>query len=869
MAKPSPTGPIPKDRAQLIDLWNTAQKILAQELRAGCADRTVMGGLERFLSHWVSSVASLENAYPTWPEAKQVVALLSGYGRRAVPDRAEAVRAAASVAGEVVDRVRALSTKEPLPRAGTASREWGGIRNSPHPDPLPGGEGRGEGLSTRNREPVSQNPAQHSALGSPARRSSPITRYPSLNLDDPIIALRGVGKQRASLLAKLGIARIRDLLFHFPRGHRDYRAIKKAVELLYGETASVVGTVEDVQVLPGSRKLYRTTIKVRDETGRVSATWFRRGYSGMRVAPNSRIALAGTVSGYGAQLSFESPDWEQADQGPLHTRRMVPVYPLTEGVSDYWLREVMAGVVPAYAHRLEEPLPQWLVQRCSLLPFPEAVARVHFPDTPREAEEARRRLAFDELFLVQLAALKIRAEWQEGAKAPRFRVDNGVLEKFLVCQPFSLTGAQRRVVAEICEDLAKPMPMTRLLQGDVGSGKTIVAAVALLLAVAGGCQAALMAPTEILAEQHARTLRAVYGNAEAFLAELLGRPLRLELLTGASRGSDRERIYQEAAVGEADILVGTQALIQEGLGFRRLGLAAIDEQHRFGVAQRSALREKGGSPHLLVMTATPIPRTLALVLYGDLDLSTIDELPPGRQPVKTHLLGPLERQLAYEHIRREAAKGRQAFIICPLVEDSPHLEARAATAEYERLSRGELSELRLALLHGRMRPAEKDQIMLDFRNGEYDVLVSTSVVEVGVDVPNATVMLVEGAERFGLAQLHQFRGRVGRGPHPSCCILLSDSTEEDALERLRTVASTSDGFRLADEDLKLRGPGEYFGVRQSGFPDFRMADLRDVRLIEMARDAASQLLHRDPRLEEPEHRMLATRLEEMRKAGSS
>lgn len=378
-----------------------------------------------------------------------------------------------------------------------------------------------------------------------------------------------------------------------------------------------------------------------------------------------------------------------------------------------------------------------------------------------------------------------------------------------------------------------------------------------------------MAPTEILAEQHGCTLRAAFANAEGYLTQLLGRELRLEVLTGASRRAEREAIYAGAATGEVDILVGTHAIIQEGVSFANLGLAIIDEQHRFGVEQRSALRAKGGTPHLLMMTATPIPRTLALTLYGDLDLSIIDELPPGRQQVKTHLLGPQERSLAYEHIRREVASGRQAFLICPLIEDSPHLEVRAATAEYERLRAGELVGLRLALLHGRMRPAEKDRIMLDFRAGEYDVLVSTSVVEVGIDVANATVMLVEGADRFGLAQLHQFRGRVGRGVHPSTCVLLTDATDENALERLKTVEAVANGFKLADEDLRLRGPGEYLGVRQSGFPDFRMADLRDLRLIEVAREAAAELLERDPALAAEEHQALARRVELLRAAGSS
>lgn len=847
---------------RLLELWTTAQKIFSQELRTGCADRTVYGGAERFLSNWASSISALEGSYPTWAEAKRVLAILVDYGGRPPEDRQTAARDALELMGQVVERMRALGSSppsvfSPQPSAVSSQRP---ARPSPHPQfgqPLPEGEGK------------SQRPAIPPATA--VRRASAALRVaqPTLALDDPVLAMKGVGKQRAALLGKLGILRVRDLLQHFPRDYRDYRVVKRVVELMFGETASVLGVVEHVQVLPGPHKRFRTTVRVRDESGRLTATWFRYGYAGVRLAPNSRIAVAGTVSGFGGQLSFDSPDWEMADSPPLHTRRLVPVYPLTEGVSDYWLREVMSAVVPQYAPKLQEHLPHWLLQKYGLLPLTEAVLRIHFPANPGEVIEARHRLAFDELLMVQLAALKRRSEWQAGSVAQPLVLEDDTLDRFLSTQPFVLTEAQRRVIDEIRKDLCESLPMTRLLEGDVGSGKTIVAAVAMLSAVAAGYQGAIMAPTEILAEQHARTLHESYGRAQQFIEELLGRPLRLELLTGSSKKADRERIYRDTASGGVDLLVGTQALVQEGLGFKRLGLAVIDEQHRFGVVQRSALREKGGTPHLLVMTATPIPRTLALVLYGDLDLSVIDELPPGRQKVKTVLLTAPERSYAYEHIRREVAEGRQAFIICPLVEDTPHLEVRAATAEYERLQAGELSELRLALLHGRMKPSEKDRIMLGFRRGEFDVLVSTSVVEVGIDVPNATVMLVEGAERFGLAQLHQFRGRVGRGSNLSSCLLLTDSEEESALERLRTVASVSDGFKLADEDLKLRGPGEYLGFRQSGFPDFRMADLGDARLVESAREAATELLRRDSDLALPEHRVLAARVEELRRAESS
>jgi ATP-dependent DNA helicase RecG len=407
--------------------------------------------------------------------------------------------------------------------------------------------------------------------------------------------------------------------------------------------------------------------------------------------------------------------------------------------------------------------------------------------------------------------------------------------------------------------------MTRLLQGEVGSGKTAVAAAALFVAVQNGAQGSLMAPTEILSEQHYRSLMTFYERASEQLAGVGARMPRVGLLTGSTRAAERRRIYQAIADGEIDVLVGTQAVIQENVELANLALAVVDEQHRFGVRQRIALREKGGHPHLLVMTATPIPRTLALSIYGDLDLSMIGELPPGRQKIDTHLLGPDERPLAYEKIRREVKKGAQAFVICPLVEDSPNLEARAATAEYERLQAGELAGLRLALLHGRMRPAEKDRAMREFRDREYDVLVSTAVVEVGVDIPNASVMLIEGAERFGLAQLHQFRGRVGRGARQSVCLLLTEEASESTLNRLQVMVDSDSGLALAEHDLKLRGPGDYFGVRQSGFPELQVATLDDVGLVERARKAAEKVLEHDPTLELPQHAGLAGLVEQFRR----
>jgi ATP-dependent DNA helicase RecG len=496
-----------------------------------------------------------------------------------------------------------------------------------------------------------------------------------------------------------------------------------------------------------------------------------------------------------------------------------------------------------------------------LLPIAQALRQFHFPASREEASEARRRFAFEELLTIQLVVLQRRLHARQSPAMPLPRLP-APLQAFEQGLPFELTRAQRRVSDEILADLARPEPMTRLLQGEVGSGKTAVAALALLNAAANGYQGALMAPTEILAEQHYATLSRLYANAT--LARVLGREPQVKLLTGGVKGKERTRTYDAVGSGEVDVVVGTQALIQDKLEFARLGLVVVDEQHRFGVRQRVTLRRRATEavPHLLVMTATPIPRTLALSLYGDLDLSAIDEMPPGRQLTRTLLLGSADRHHAYERVRRAAASGEQAFVICPLVEESEVLEAKAATEEFERLRAGELSTLRLGLLHGRMKPAEKDATMRAFRDREFDVLVSTAVVEVGVDIPNATVMLIEGAERFGLAQLHQFRGRIGRGERPSVCILLSDLPDPEANERLAAVVQTTNGLTLAEHDLRLRGPGDYFGVRQSGLPELKVARLDDAPLIESARSAASGILASDPELTKAEHAALHAHLDE-------
>jgi ATP-dependent DNA helicase RecG len=489
--------------------------------------------------------------------------------------------------------------------------------------------------------------------------------------------------------------------------------------------------------------------------------------------------------------------------------------------------------------------------------------QVHFPDSQSSLEAARKRLAFDELFLLQLGLLKQKQQWRaETGRA--FAVDASLLSAFIQSLPYPLTDAQRRVITEIVQDLRTDRPMSRLLQGDVGSGKTAVAAAAMFLAAQSGYQAAIMAPTEILAEQHFRNLTSLFAPINQ---RGIPHPINVRLLTGSTPTADRETILAEIAAGGVNVVVGTHALIQETVTFHDLALAVVDEQHRFGVAQRAALRQKGFNPHVLVMTATPIPRTLALTLYGDLDLSVIDQLPPGRQPIETRIILPTERERAYAFIRTQIEKGQQAYIICPLVEESDKIEAKAAIDEHARLQKHVFPHFQLGLLHGRLKPGEKDEAMRAFANNDTQILVSTSVVEVGIDVPNATTIMIEGAERFGLSQLHQFRGRVGRGEHQSYCLLQTDAIASDISERLKAVESTNDGFVLAEKDLELRGPGQFFGTRQSGLPDMHLTTVTDARLIDLARREAETLLAHDPELSVAENQLLAQRLSEFWKSG--
>ncbi len=804
-------------------------RILAMEREQGCPDRVVIGGLGKFLPFWVKEAQAGARTAELSGLVRDIIVLLEGYGQRDRQSRLQTVGQAL----ELLARAQKVSAAAP---ASDAEPEG-------QPAAVPA---RPEAAPARPEPPCPPN-RSHSAS--------------ERDLDQPVTCLQGVSATYAKRLERLGVTTVRDLLFLLPRRYDDYSRLKTIEQLQYGEEVTLVGTVWDTKTRQARNGIHITTCILADGAGTIEITWFNQPYLASRLRPGREIVISGKVEEYLGRLTFQSPTWEPLEREQLHTGRLVPVYPLTEGIGDRWLRRLMKTALDGFVARIADPLPASLRAQEGLLELPAALQAMHFPRDQAELQQARRRLCFEEFLLIQLGVLRKRQAWRGRHGQPLARTP--VVDRFLASLPFQFTGAQQRAWSQIQADIEGATPMSRLLQGDVGSGKTVVAVAAMLQAVAGGFQAALMAPTEILAGQHFESVCRQIGELALDRGSGGEQPVRVALLTGGLKAREKAEVREAISGGQVDIVIGTHALIQEGVQFGRLGLVVVDEQHRFGVHQRTSLRQRGDGdlvPHLLVMTATPIPRTLALTIYGDLDVSVIDELPPNRQQVITHLMAPRERERAYRFVRGEVEQGHQAFVICPLVEESDRLEARAATEEYERLQEEVFADLRLALLHGRMKGDEKEATMAAFRNGEHDILVSTAVVEVGIDVPNATVMMIEGANRFGLAQLHQFRGRVGRGTAQSHCLLLADSGASEALERLRIVERTHDGFSLAEEDLRLRGPGEFFGTRQSGLPDLRVATLADSRILEDARRAAYALFEADPGLAQPTHRLLRQRV---------
>jgi ATP-dependent DNA helicase RecG len=676
--------------------------------------------------------------------------------------------------------------------------------------------------------------------------------------------LPGVGPRHAQTLTRLGLHTLGDMLYNYPRRYDDYTQLKPIQRLWYGEEVTVIGTVESVITRPirGGRHQIIEAI-VSDGTGALRITWFNQPWIAKRLLDGAQIVLSGKIDQYLGRLTMNSPEWEPLEQQNLHTNRIVPVYSLTANITQRWLRRLMYEVVTYWAPRVADPLPDSIRSAAELLDLSTALLQAHFPTSTEQLRAARHRLAFDEIFLLQLGVLRQKRTWQNRT-ARVYETPDDWLQSQVARLPFPLTTAQQNALTDLKSDLASGHPMNRLLQGDVGSGKTVIAALGIAMLARHEAQSALLAPTSILAEQHYKNMLSLLAQAGTEGTEPETptplKPEQIRLLIGATPEIEKQEIRQGLADNVIKLVVGTHALLEEPVGFANLQLAVVDEQHRFGVEQRAILRAKGENPHLLVMTATPIPRSLALTVYGDLDLSVMDEMPPGRQPIETQVFFPRERERAYVFIRSQLDQGRQAFIIYPLVEETETTDALAAVEEHAHLQKEVFPRYKLGLLHGRMKADEKDDVMTRFRDGEIHILVSTSVVEVGVDIPNASVMLIEGANRFGLAQLHQFRGRVGRSQYQSYCILIPDTPDAAENERLAAMVETNDGFVLAQRDLEQRGPGEFLGTRQSGYSELRLANLTDVRLIEKARHHAQSLFEIDPDLSSPDHQLLAQSL---------
>jgi len=670
-------------------------------------------------------------------------------------------------------------------------------------------------------------------------------------LSDPITMLKGIGPSRAKQFAALNIFTLGDLICHFPRGYED-RSKLVPIEKLEPDTpacfkAMVMNTPRTAHIRKG---LDITRVQVADTTGRLNLTFFNNKYVCDQLRYGQEYIFYGAVSGDFIGYSMTNPVFETLDAPPVTTRRILPVYPLTAGLSN-------AAVLKAVRQALSlcdtppEILPEDVRRQYGILAADRAYYAIHEPASMAEAELAKKRLIFEEFFVFSAGLSLMRASRAGKRTAPYGDLDP---EPFLKALPFTLTRAQLRAVEEIREDLRKGAPMNRLVQGDVGSGKTMVAAAAAYFAIRNGHQAALMAPTEILAEQHCKSLSRLFAPFG----------MRVILLTGSLTAKEKRLTRECIAAGEADLIVGTHALLSDTTVFSDLGLVIADEQHRFGVAQRSKLSAKGNDPHLLVMSATPIPRTLALLMYGDLDVSIVGELPPGRSPVDTFLVGESYRSRINAFIRKQVQEGHQCFVVCPAVEESEDLGIKAATVWAETLQKTVFPDLRIALLHGQMKPSEKEAAMAAFARGEADVMVATTVIEVGVDVPNATLMVIEDADRFGLSQLHQLRGRVGRGSAKSYCILTSRNKNTETLQRLKALCKTTDGFRIAEEDLALRGPGDFFGSRQSGLPTFRVANLSyDLQTLKDAQEASARWIDRYGTSDAPEAEALRRRIADL------
>ncbi len=859
--------------------FDRLQSVLKLEAQQGYKNKAVVGGIRQFVSFWVEQARAemIDEADGAFIEqtaqALTDYGQMSGSGRKMLVDRLidkltdrKALVKAQAPAPAPPNPPKAKPSKKPAvppQEPDTYDRELEKAQEKI--DAAIDAEIDAANLNSQPAHPSQTAesadkkapPAAASKSRKKTKSQRPSAAPDPAGLSQTVEKIKGVGPKMSEMLEKLGANTIGDLLHVYPRKYDDYTTMKPISRLEYGEKVTLIGTIWEVR----SRKTRNNQVVVQavisDGTGKISASWYNQPWLTQKLRSGLRIVLSGTVEQYLGRKMFNAPAWELLSMDALRNGQIVPIYPLTKGLSNYRMQQILKTTVHEWSAKVPDQLPESVRSRQNLPPLAEALYQIHLPEGMEDLIAARRRLMFDELFLLQLGMLGQQHDWL-GSPGRALNVRGEQINNFIHSLPYTLTRAQKRVVDELQTDMKNAQPMNRLLQGDVGAGKTVVAAAAIVGAISAGAQTALMAPTEILAEQH-------YAGLQELLNQM---GYTLALLTGGVRAADKRQIYADLAAGNIDLVIGTHALIQEDVEFKNLGLAVIDEQHRFGVDQRAALREKGAvddkgeklTPHLLVMSATPIPRSLALTLFGDLNLSVLDEMPPGRQEIDTHWIRPRAKERTYAFVRGQIEQGRQAYIICPLVEESEKMEATAAVEEYERLSKEIFPDLKLGLVHGKMKSAEKEAVMRAYYAGEIEILVSTTVIEVGVDVPNSTVMMIENANRFGLAQLHQLRGRVGRGKHKSYCLLVSGDATGDTEERLRALEQTNDGFQLAEKDLELRGPGEFFGRRQSGLPELQLASFTEKEMLEAARQEAETIFNEDPGLKRPEHKVLLDRV---------
>ena len=828
------------------------QKFFKLEAERGYDNRAVLGGLSRMLEPWEAEARQDGLAEEL---ISAVLSRLRDYNRLSPTSRQEALQG-------LWRRIQSEVDAAPLADASPIKEQTS--LEAPHEivEQADADASAAEKPVAAEVEADRPEPEIESKAESKAEEKKPEKKTPAA-LNAPVTVLPGVGPKHAKTLERLGLETLEDMLYFFPRRYDDYSQLKPINRLEYGEQVTVIGTVQSAT----NRKVRNGRVNITegiisDGTGNLRVTWFNQPWIAKKLRSGVQVVLSGKIDQYLGRIMMNSPEIEQIEQQNLHTNRIVPVYPLTANITQRWLRRLMHRVITYWTPKLEDPLPKDLRHENNLVDLSNAILQVHFPDSMEQLQAARYRLAYEEILYLQLGMLEQKRTWRERT-ARVFDVPDEWLEVQVARLPFNLTTAQQNALADVRADLSSGHPMNRLLQGDVGSGKTVVAALGVAMVVRHASQTALMAPTSILAEQHFASMMSLLTGEKGALAEN-----QIRLMIGATPESEKQDIREGLASGEIKLVIGTHALIEDPIKFADLQLTIIDEQHRFGVDQRAALRAKGDNPHLMVMTATPIPRSLALTVYGDLDLLVMDEMPPGRQFIDTHILLPRERERAYTLIRNQVSEGYQAFIIYPLIENTEfdgdidaQETSQAAVDEHRRLQNEVFPEYQLGLLHGKLKPDEKERAMTRFRDGDYQVMVSTSVVEVGVDIPNATVMLIEGANRFGLATLHQFRGRVGRSDAKAYCLLIPETEDAAENERLSAMVTTNDGFALAEIDLNQRGPGDFLGTRQSGYTkQLHMATLTDLQLIEKAQRSAKNLFEQDPDLSLPEHQELAATL---------